>query len=259
MPPYGIVSNKAEYTYAAGWTAEMVYCLPAAEVAAFIAGNYLDEYLASLNMAVVKITDEPWMEGDVVDSLGTSQSRRVTLHFAVVYLDVPWPANITRPAYLSGTTLRLTTKYGGQYQPLPPSAIAPATGPTPGPNTQLSVYIALNEYHVEWDRVQSLADLDFTGLIGAVNSDAFMGCPPGTLLCAGACQEPSYVLDPLNPCAWKTTVTLKQRAIVVAAGGNAGTYGWNDWYNPKTQKWEPLSLSNGQPPYNPVAFSGMFS
>ena len=122
----------------------------------------------------------------MVTSTGYTNSRQITLHFAVVYLNVPWPSNIVQPAYASGTTLKLKTRYAGQYQPIPPSAIQPSTGPTPGPNTQLSQYIALNEYTIEWDRVQDLDSLDFSGLIGAVNSDEFMGCPPGTLFCAGA-------------------------------------------------------------------------
>ena len=132
----------------------MVYCLPAADVPAFIAGTYLAEYVASTNMAVVEILDDPWMEKDVIGSQGYSNSRRITLKFAVVYLDVPWPAGITRPSYRTGTTLKLHTTYGGQYLPLPPAGIKPAAGPVPGPGTQNPLYIALNEYHVEWDRVE---------------------------------------------------------------------------------------------------------
>jgi hypothetical protein len=253
--PYGIAKNKATYGYA-GWHAEMVYCLPAGEVAAFIAGNYLDEYAASMQMAVVEISDEPWMEGDVVAAgTGLSQSRRVTVRFAIVYLDVPWPDSITRPSYASGTTLKLHANYGGQLQPLAPRAIQPASGPVPGPNTQHSVYIALNEYHVEWDRVQALSSLDFSDLIGAVNSDDFMGVPAGQLLCAGASLTPSFVINPDNPCSWKVTVTLKQKSIT----DSSGTYGWNDWYNPATKRYEACTLSSGDPPYDTEAFSGMFS
>ena len=209
----------------------MVYCLPAADVPAFIAGTYLAEYVASTKMAVVEILDDPWMEKDVIGSQGYSNSRRITLKFAVVYLDVPWPAGITRPSYRTGTTLKLHTTYGGQYLPLPPAGIKPAAGPVPGPGTQNPLYIALNEYHVEWDRVESAPN--FTGYVGAVNSDSFMGCAAGQLLCAGASQQPSFVLDPTNPCATKTTVTLKQKAVVVASGGNAGTYGWNRLVQPQ--------------------------
>ena len=50
--------------------------------------------------------------------------------------------------------------------------------------------------------------------------------------------------------AWRTVVSLKQKQIVVASGDNAGTYSWNDWYNPHTQQWEELTLTNGEPPYN---------
>ena len=61
-PPYGLVSNKAKYSYATGWTAEMMYCMAAADVPAFLENMYLAQYAASPNMAVVAIDDEPWME-----------------------------------------------------------------------------------------------------------------------------------------------------------------------------------------------------
>jgi len=257
--PYGLISQHREYSYYGGWTATAVYVMPSTEVTAFILANYLDFYIASPYMEVVRITDEPWMNEDVVDSSGTSYSRKITLHFGVVYLDVPWPSSVTRPDYALGTTLKLHTTFGGQYQPIPPCGIKPAAaGPAAGPNHQLSQYIALNLYHVEWDRVSAAAVTDFTGYTGAVNSDTFMGCAPGQLLCAGARQDPSFLLDPTNAVGWKTTVTFKQRKITVAAGVDAGEYGWNDRFNEKTQKWEAVALTNGSPLYNPVAFAGMF-
>jgi len=251
----GIVKNKAKYAYT-GWDAEMVYCLPESEVAAFITGNYLDEYAASIQMAVVEIIDEPWMEGDVVNAVtGMSQNRRVTVRFAVVYLAVPWPANIVQPSYSLGTTLKLHATYGGQLQPLAPRAIKPSSGPVASPNTQQSIYVALNEFHVEWGRVTNLDDLDFSDFIGAVNVDGFMGVPAGQLLCAGVTLDPSFVLVPAAPCAWTAKVTFKQKSIT----DSSGTYGWNDWYNPATQQWESLLLTTGDAPYDTSTFAGMFS
>ena len=209
--------------------------MPAAEAAALIAGNYLDEYAASTNMAVVDITDEPWFAGDTGDVLdpatGLSESRRVIVKFAIVFLDFPWPTPITRPSYASGTTLKLHATYGGHLQPLAPRSIKPASGPNAGPNTQLSIYEVLNEFHIEWDRVTDLDDLDFSGYIGAVNTDDFLGVPAGQLLCAGVSLGPSFVLTPGSPCAWKAIATFKQKAIT----DSTGTYGWNSWYNPATQ------------------------
>jgi hypothetical protein len=253
--PYGIAKNKATYGYN-GWHAEMVYCMASSEVAAFIAGNYLDEYAASTQMAVVEIIDEPWMDGDVLDPVtGLSESRRVTVRFAVVYLDVPWPSHITQPGYATGTTLKLHATYGGQLQPIAPRAMRHASGPAAGPNTQISAYVVLNEFHVEWGRVADLDDMDFNDLLGCVNSDEFMGVPAGQLLCAGASYTPSFVLTPGSPCAWTVVVTLKQKSIT----DSSGTYGWNDWFNPATQQWEELTLTSGDPPYDTTAFSGMFS
>ena len=256
--PTGIVRNKAHYSYH-GWDAEMIYAMPASAVASFLSSNYLDEYAASVNMAVVDITDEPWFPGDAADVIapltGLSQSRRIVVKFAVVYLDVPWPTSIARPDYDTGTTLKLRATYGGHLQPLAPRSIRPAAGPVAGPNTQESVYIALNEFHVEWGRVTDLSGLDFSDLIGAVNSDSFMGVDAGQLLCAGVTLTPSFVLTPGAPCAWTAVVTFKQKSVT----DSSGTYGWNSWYNPATQAWEDLTLTSGDPPYDSEAFSGMFS
>ena len=197
---YGIVSIHNDYSYAAGWTARMVYCLPATEVASFIESNYLAEYTASTTMAVVRITDEPWMEGDVVLSAGTSQTRRVTLHFGIVYLDVPWPSHLTRPAYAAGTTLKLHTNYASEYMPLRGRSLKPTAGPAPGPDTQEALVICQDEYRIEWDRVQDLADLDFDGYVGYVNeSDFLQEGDAGTLLIVGGAAGAVLRPEPGEP------------------------------------------------------------
>ena len=279
--PWGLVSRQRTWSYASGWQAEEVFCIPfklpgAAVftitgtgnvdgnyngVDSFIESNYAVFFPGSDLLQVTQIKDEPWMDGDVVLVDGMSNTRKVTFSYSIVYLDVSWPSNINRPNYKSGTTLKLKTKYAGQYMTIPAPAIEKLTKePTPSPNTQATMFISLNEYDLEWDRVQDLADLDFDALIGCVNdADFFASGDKGTLLCEGAPQENTTVLNPNDPMAWKTNVTIKQRKIVVVDGDNAGTYGWNDWYNPKTKKWEALKLNNGYPPYDTTSFAGMFS
>ena len=148
-------------------------------MAAFIAGNYLDEYAASTQMAVVEIIDEPWMDGDVRRPRHRPLRKAAASPSAslIVYLDVPWPSHITQPGYATGTTLKLHATLRRPMQPLAPGAISPASGPVAGPNTQIAIYVVLNEFHVEWGRVADLDDLDFTDLSGPVNSDEFMGVP----------------------------------------------------------------------------------
>ena len=204
--PYGQCTIRAKYGYVTGWTATIESCLRATNVAPYIAAHYLDQYVASTKMAVVEITDEPWFANpaeDQVDANGYSQSRRVTQHFGIVYLNVPWPDNIPRPNYTIGTTLKLHTNYASEYMPLKGRSLKPSSGPAPGSDVQETILITQNEYRVEWDRVQDLSQLDFSGYVGYVNQTEFMGCEPETLLCMAAPQEPSFVLDPSNPCAGK--------------------------------------------------------
>ena len=102
----------------------MVYCLPQGDVDAHVAANYLDAYPGDDYLHVAQINDEPWMEGDVVQPSGMSNARKLTYSFALDYLDVPWPDQIVRPSYLSGTTLRLETQ--AQRAVSHPAAPAPA-------------------------------------------------------------------------------------------------------------------------------------
>ena len=255
--PYGITRNKAKFAYT-GWDAELMICCPESDAADYLDDYHLAEYAASTNMAVVEMIDEPWFpeNKDVLDpTTGLSDNRRLTFRFAIVYLNVPWPTPITRPDYALGTTLKLHASYGGRLRPLSPRSIQAASGPVPGPNTQFSVYEALNEYHVEWGRVVDLDSLDFTDYIGAVNSDMFMGCDVGHLLCSGVSLKPSFVLTAGSPLAWTAEAIFKE--LNINSGGSS--YGWNDWFNPATQAWEALTLTDGNPPYDAVAFSGIFS
>jgi len=273
---YGVKSQTRTWSYANGWQAEQVFCLPFlggfsisgtsnvdgtyTGVDNFITSNYAVFFPGSDLLQVTHIKDEPWMEHDVVLSDGMSQSRKVTFSYSIVYLDVPWPDNINQPDFAAGTTLKLRTRYAAQHILLPPSAITPASGPNAGPGSRPTLLCCLTDYEITWDRVQDLGDLDFNDLIGRVNdSDFFTAGDAGTILCEGAPQENSTILNPADPIAWKTVVSLKQKQIIVAGGANAGTYSWNDWYNPKTQQWEALTLSNGEPPYDSADFSGMFS
>jgi hypothetical protein len=263
---------KRTLSYANGWAAEMVYCIAAGDVAAHVAANYLSPYPGASYLHVAQITDEPWMDGDVVQASGLSMARKLTYSFALDYLDVPWPSNITRPSYLAGTTLRLETKFSGKYLPLPARAIdckehvTPAsnpdgsayTGPPVKPamqgNQNINILIPLTDFVIEWDRIQDLGVMDWDGQIGFVNQAEFLGCEPETLLFEGVSLTPSFVLNPSNPHAWKATAALKQQRIVV---GDA-IYGWNHIYYP-LDGWKHTGLTQTGTLYPLADFSDMFN
>jgi hypothetical protein len=271
--PYGLVSMKRTLSYANGWAAEMVYCMAQADVDAHIAANYLSAYPGTAYLHVAHINDEPWMEGDVVQTSGMSNARKLTYSFALDYLAVPWPDNIPRPDYLTGTTLRLEARFSGQFLTLPARALqssgtytptsnpdgspytgGPITPPPPPPNSNNRLLIPLVDYLVEWDRVQDLGALDFDDEIGCVNESAFMGCEAETLLLEGVSLMPSFVLNPSNPHCWKATATLKRRRIVIGSD----VYGWNDDFIPNPPGWTRMLMSDGNPRYPQADFTGLF-
>jgi hypothetical protein len=272
--PYGLASMKRTLSYANGWAAEMVYCLPSNQVIAHIAANYLLAFPGTTNLHVSQIVDEPWMDGDCVDSTGMSDSRKLTYSFALDYLDVPWPSLITRPAYLEGTTLRLEARFSGQFLTLPARALQsgssytpstnpdgspyvgpPITPPPPPPNSNNRILIPLIDYLVEWDRVQDLSALDWDGEIGYVNATTFLGCEPETLLLEGVSLAPSFVLNPSNPHAWKATATLKKRKIQV----DGNIYGWNHDFLPNPPGWTTILMADGTPRYQFADFTNLFT
>jgi hypothetical protein len=274
MPlPYGLVSIKRTLSYANGWAAEMVYCIAQADVDAHIAGNYLSAYPGSDYLHVAEITDEPWMDHDIVQASGMSIARKLTYRFALDYQAVPWPDNIPQPDYTSGTTLRLEARFSGQFLTLPARALQssgtytptsnpdgspydgpPITPPPPPPNSNNRVLIPLVDYVVEWDRVQDLSTLDFDGVIGFVNESEFMGCEAETLLLEGVSLMPSFVLSPTNPHSWKATAALKRRRIVVGDD----VYGWNYDFLPNPPGWTRIIMSDGNPRYPAADFTGLF-
>jgi hypothetical protein len=260
-------------SYANGWSAEMVYCLPASQVNAHIAANCLAAYPGQEFLHVAQIADEPWMDGDVVEFSGISSNRKLTYGFALDYLSVPWPSHITKPSQLGGTTLRLEAKFSGQFLTLPARALRsggtftptsnsdgspyigpPITPPPPPPNSNNRILIPLVDFVVEWDRIQDMSVLDWDGEIGRVNRADFMGCEPETLLLEGVSLAPSFVLNPSNPHAYKATATLKKRRIQV--GGE--TYGWNHDYLPNPPGWTRMQMSDGTLRYQLADFSDMF-
>ena len=254
--PHGLVSMWRECSYSNGWMGEMVYCLPANEVQQHIIDHWDDTYPIPANvegqtpnqpMVVVSYRDEPWMDGDVIQSAATdpqgvgglSNTRKLTYKFGLVYLQSPsdaaqpyeWPDAVARPVFADGTTLKLEMKTSGQFITLPPRAFAiqgaESNTPAMPPNYNGGrVLIPLIDYMIEWDRVADVASLDFTDYIGCVNSKTFMSCEPETLLLESANLVPSFIIDPENgPWSWKVVCSFKRRAISVPAGSLAADDG----------------------------------
>ena len=215
---YGLKSQERTWSYANGWQAEQVFCLPFlggfviagtsnvdgvyTGVDDFITTNYLAFFPGSTLLQVTSIKDEPWMDNDVILSNGMSQSRKVTFSYQVVYLNVAWPDNINQPDFASGTTLKLKTRYSAQHILLPPSAVQPSGGgPAAGPGSRPTVLCCLTDYEITWDRVQDLGDLDFSDLVGCVNtSDFFASGDAKTILCEGIRRKTAR--SSIHPIQW---------------------------------------------------------
>ena len=165
----------------------MVYCLPATEVASFIEANYLAEYTASI---------EDGRRSHHGRALDGGRRRALGRHLADPPRHAPFRNRLPRRALARDTSPGPTTpparrssstsNYASEYMPLRGRSLKPTAGPAPGPDTQEALVICQDEYRIEWDRVQDLADLDFDGYVGYVNEyDFLQDGDAGTLLIVG--------------------------------------------------------------------------
>lgn len=257
-----IVSLKRDLSYANGWGGTMVGIGNVDAVMGWIGAEYLADWPGVSGLSPSQITDEPWMEGDVVGVDGYSQARKLTVNYALDYLDVAWPGNIPRPVYGMGTTLKLKVKSSGRWATYNGPAVqvlnsdgTPNTNSPTDQNTKINKYFALRDYTIEWDRVQNLDAMEFDPYISCVNSDSFLGCSPGTLLLESADVDPSFVLNPYNPYAYKATLVLKHQSNV---DNNGNEHGWNDIYKANPGVWTTAALTNVGPAYPSVSFADLF-
>jgi hypothetical protein len=282
------------FSYSQGWVAEMKFVMLSSYVDTFVA-NYKDEPFpgTGLSTPVVvpalypqQISSTP-VNDSPVDDEGESTQSRVTLNFALDCRNVNWPSDITKPAHTSGTTLRLRGRYSGQFLTLPSKGVCavpwyvaapnspivnglvPGFGkalPPPSPNANTRLLIPTQEFIVEWDRVRyhktGLATLK--ALEGSVNSIAFMGQEPETLLLEGVDIEHSFILDNVDPWAFKITMTFKGRRILfpsedVYGHPTTAVLGWNHEFHENPAGWVRMIMADGRNRYSLVDFTNIFN
>lgn len=216
----------------------------------------------------------------------------ITIHYAFDYRDWTWPNGFDKPDFGEGTTLKLRTKFSGQFLTLPPRAMAaipadqsaphtPVSGgympgygnvlPPPGANANNRILIPTMDFLIEWDRVPAdkfSADY-FQSLIGKVNDDWFLGQYPETLLFDGVEFEPSFAIDAIDPRRWKVQVTLKGRMVRAysVSSSSSGTpaipiatvYGWNHDFHENPPGWARVIMADGFDRYAQDDFSQLFT
>src|SRR5580658_6782473 len=105
--PHGIVSRKRTWSYSSGWSGEIVCCVKVEDVLQHVQDHWNSTYPEVSDdddsedgptdpLSVIDIKDEPWMDGDVIQSDddsadgtgGLSNNRKLTYAFGLTYLDV---------------------------------------------------------------------------------------------------------------------------------------------------------------------------
>ena len=256
-----ITALKKTRNYSNGLTGTMVVRLSGASADAYCLANATTPYPGETALRPQQFDMTP-VDGTVIAASGIADIVEISISFALDYLDVTWPEEMIRPNYKSGTTLKLKTKFSGQFLTLPAKAVKPfqspgdPPGPPTPPNANNRILIPLMEHQIEWDRVLP-ADMTmnyFRGLMGCVNDKTFLGADAETLLFEGADLDNSFVIAS-NPRTFKLVVTLKERHI--NSGGTI--YGWNYDYHPNPPGWKRITMADGTDRYTKTDFSEMFT
>ena len=260
-----IIAIKAAFDYSAGPTGEVVYKCAGVDALALIA-ELVNEGLPGAWGQVAgegvirpqRFTIEPLDPGTIPLANGTPEYAKVTASHALDFLDVAFPQQIERPEYAAYTTLKLETKFSGQWLSLDARAIKidpnQGGGPYPAMRHGTNILIPLIDYHLEWGRVRpdDANRMNFAEYIGKVNASTFLGAPAETLLCEAAEIKPGFVINPPYPRAYTATVVLKQLRI---PSDPENPLGWNHKYD-ENAGWVKYTLSNGALGY-PTAIFGL--
>jgi hypothetical protein len=128
---------------------------------------------------------------------------------------------------------------------------------TPLPDTlTLSKTIPTTSHHLTWQQVVNPPWDAISALQGTVNAATFLGCPPGTVLFAGAEAKKllrSGLKASAPELAWELTYTFREKGI--KQGGQV--YGWNYAYRGNPPGW--VALTNGaQSLYDLADFAPLF-
>jgi hypothetical protein len=212
--------------------------------------------------------------GDVIDELpqyakGSDPWAVAVCRYSTDFSVAPWPSNVTKPTIEAGTTLRFERRAGGQFLSMRPEDMkheqnteGSPTGPKWRKDSQAGrKLIVTGEYHLTWLYVQEPPISCWRDtMIGHVNADYFLDCPPETLLFDDFDIRPSIRFDLLDPFCWEVTIILRERRIKVGDD----TYGWNHEYGPGNDgvKWYRVKMDNGagavRDRYDKEVFANMF-
>lgn len=216
---------------------------------------------------VASIVMQPWTEdtvpaGTIVHpQSGTAQYGGqpclVTVKYGPDFVAKPWPTEMPRPSYRTGTELRFQLTGSAKFLLVPCAAAKWEDDPDlPVPeDINSSILIPMIGLRLQWDYVDNPPIVRLKRLMGLVNSDDILGCAPETLLFESFDVSETFKADPANPHTNRVTVQMTLRHIEVGEE----SYGWNHEYREKPPGWHRLLLSNGEPRYRMTGFTGMFA
>lgn len=162
------------------------------------------------------------------------------------------------PDVPEGTYLTYRMRFSAEYVPLVARAwqwADAAAVPVPD-DLNLSMTVPVTEHHVTWHQVVNPPWAAIRGLQGKVNSGAFLGAAPGTLLLEGADADKEFQtgFDAQHPeFFWRVHYVLRERAI--KWGGQV--FGWNHQFREKPAGWAEL-VQDGRRVYEAADFAPLF-
>lgn len=219
---------------------------------------------------VVAIEIQPFTEDMIAAGIITSpelasagygtQPALITVKYGPDFTKKAWPTEFAKPSPIrSGTELRFQIRSNARFLLVPTAACKwedDYAGDVPVPeDTNSAIIVPMRQIQLQWDFVDDPPINRFEAMQGYVNSLAFLGSPPETLLFESYEVSETFRAGASNPHTNRVTINLSHRKIWTGTEW----VGWNHDYREEPSGWARLLLSDDEPRYKTTNFAGMFA
>lgn len=270
MPSYDELagSPKEQLTESSGSTAQRQILVAWENRLAFAQNLVSSLYPTFPQCRVNSIAVQPWTEElapnnaempdpTIMTADYAGKPALITLGYGPDFTQKDWPTDMPKPTVRLGTELRFKIGGSAQFLLIPGGGCKWQDNNAILKDTENSrVLIAIKEIELQWDFVDNPPINLLDERLGTVNTAAFLGAPPETLLFENYCIDESFRADPFNPHTNRIVLNFRMRKIVV--GNNV--FGWNHDYRESPAGWaKVLFKSDNQPRYALKAMASMLA
>jgi hypothetical protein len=217
-------------------------------------------YLSGLNASPAAGDEQHAAQKSITDPTADANSYNfweVVANYSLYPYNRAWPTDMPKPTHTAGTTLSCKLRGSKEYKTFSSRLFYWAQGGSSGGSIDTAnpvpvdmpgrVLIPTLDIPVVWDGITDPPVSTWIAAIGRVNSTAYMGFAPQTLLLDDYDMDESMWLSTTNPYKYQATLSFKFRFC-----------GWNVEFCEDPAGWRYVLLPDGTPRYPLSTFANIF-